>query len=143
MIHRINRLAREFKEYIMKRFIGLALICLMSVMIAPLTAHSSWSNLSMSGNVAYKVSGDEVTLWVERIENFNLFFTSGSLTLKIWATEEPYFSSDKGYSLELSSAAKRDMRHLPRSVQEEIAFTHLKDFRLYEIKHNSRTDCAG
>jgi len=83
----------------MKRFIGLAFICLMSVMIAPLTAHSSWSNLSMSGNVAYKVSGDEVTLWVERIENFNLFFTSGSLTLKIWATEEPYFSSDKGYIL--------------------------------------------
>ncbi len=31
----------------------------------------------------------------------------------------------KQYSLELSSAAKRDMRRLPRSVQEEIAFTHL------------------
>ncbi len=31
----------------------------------------------------------------------------------------------KHYSLELSSAAKRDIRRLPRSVQEEIAFTHL------------------
>lgn len=29
----------------------------------------------------------------------------------------------KQYSLELSSAAERDMRRLPRSVQEEIAFT--------------------
>lgn len=53
----------------------------------------------MSGNVAYKVSGDEVTLWVERIENFNWFFTSGSLTLTLWATEEPYFSAGKGYKL--------------------------------------------
>jgi mRNA-degrading endonuclease RelE of RelBE toxin-antitoxin system len=31
----------------------------------------------------------------------------------------------KQYSLELSPAAKRDIRRLPRSVQEEIALTHL------------------
>ena len=31
----------------------------------------------------------------------------------------------KGFSLELSPAAKRDLKKLPRSVQEEIAFKHL------------------
>jgi hypothetical protein len=78
----------------MKRIIVLAFICVMSVIIAPLTAHSSWSNLSMSGNVAYKVSGDEVTFWVERIDNNNFIFTSGPLKLKLVATENPYFDAD-------------------------------------------------
>ncbi len=31
----------------------------------------------------------------------------------------------KHYALELSTAAKRDIRRLPLSVQKEIAFTHL------------------
>jgi mRNA-degrading endonuclease RelE of RelBE toxin-antitoxin system len=33
------------------------------------------------------------------------------------------------FSLELSPAAKRDLRKLPRAVQEEIAFEHLPEIQ--------------
>jgi hypothetical protein len=78
------------------------ILCFISFMLAPLAAHASWSNLWMSDNAEYKIDGDEVTFWVERIDNDNWFYTSRTLKLKLVATEEPYFDND-GYAYTLGT----------------------------------------
>src|SRR5690242_19987372 len=51
--------------------------------IGPKTAANG---LQMVGNFAYSVSGSNVTLTVDRIQNASTTRTSGTLRLELWAT---------------------------------------------------------
>lgn len=58
------------------------------------------TNVTMSGSIAYEIKGNDLTVWVERITNNSLFTTSGTLRLKLWATEDPYIGGTiEGYIL--------------------------------------------
>jgi len=81
----------------MQRVIFSLSVCCALFMISCLSAHAG---INMGGSVAYKISGDRLTLWVERVRNDNWLTNSGTLKLKLRATDDPYFGgSINGYVL--------------------------------------------
>jgi len=61
---------------------------------------SAHAGINMGGNVAYKISEDQLTLWVEQVRNGNWLTNSGTLKLKLRATDDPYSGgSINGYVL--------------------------------------------
>jgi len=81
----------------MQRVVFSLFVCCALFMSPCLSAHAG---INMGGSVAYKISGEELTLWVEQVSNDNLLTNSGTLKLKLTATVEPYSGgSMNGYVL--------------------------------------------
>ncbi len=81
----------------MQRVVFSLSVCCALIIIPCLSVHAG---IDMGGNIAYKISGDQLTLWVEQVSNNNWLTNSGTLRLKLWATDEPYSGgSINGYTL--------------------------------------------
>lgn len=58
------------------------------------------TDVQLSGNFGYQVSGSQVTITVDRVENVTDNTTSGTLQLSLWATSSPYNGGGiSGYSI--------------------------------------------
>lgn len=57
------------------------------------SSHALNQNLSIAGNYSFQVTGNQVYVTVDKINNSSSTYTSGSLRLELWATTTPYAGS--------------------------------------------------
>ncbi|NVK41282.1 MAG: hypothetical protein HWE39_08560 [Oceanospirillaceae bacterium] len=110
-----------------------------------LSIDSSNKELSLNGVCQYTINNDQMIVDVEEIaSNRNSGNTSGTLTLEVWALEQPYAGDNFcGYQLATQTLGELKGQHLFRDLHYVLSMKPPVEGRWYLVMMLRERDCNG